>query len=551
MVTATLLHPAERRRIEARMAPAVEHDVILRPLGSKLLDPTAPGPFTDLIVTSSEQKFFDALVADLKRPDWRARLDAMRRRRVASDQMLELNLPLHKRMQIALFEVVCRRPGTPPLDARKIAGSGLVVRRRSADGRQGWIKVGGRVVGWQAASEAADYDPDPLQRRTSHKANAAIRQAIAERKGVSDDAAEQVTTLFVLPPEVCEARGRTILFGVIPVTSSETAEGPGPSIDFTTLDAEDKKDIVDHFSSYLKARASTEMPRGGQMLDPSWNVLTDPRGADNKPDSQMKCFGLFLHQAVSELDLFGPSAASQHLAALFAQIRVPLAFDGEGNVIQDTDAASFLRDAMRVLIDATPEMVGLAADAPAAAAKMPLKWPNIDATMGADLTEAALACLSSQHARLSPPEPRYDRDSALYEVKGFIRLKGHGECPEKIVWSGYSEPFRILPWWDGDGPGVKIKLPSMSQLKRISPNVSFEIPPKIGKVLSGDLTKVIDGEEPSGGLELGWICSFSLPIITLCAFIVLHIFLSLLNIVFQWMLWFKVCIPIPKKKAGG
>ena len=78
-----------------------------------------------------------------------------------------------------------------------------------------------------------------------------------------------------------------------------------------------------------------------------------------------------------------------------------------------------------------------------------------------------------------------------------------------------------------------------------------EVPPAVGKVMSADLSKVIDKEEPSGGLELGWICSFSLPIITLCAFIVLHIFLGLLNIVFQWMLWFKVCIPIPKKKAGG
>jgi hypothetical protein len=551
MVTATLMHPAERRRIEARLAPMVEHDVILRPLGSKLLDTTAGGPFADLIATSTEQKFFDALVEDLKRPDWRARLDAMRRRRVGDDQVLELNLPLHKRMQIALFEAVCRRPGSPRLDARKITGSGLVVRRKVQGGRQAWVKVGGRIVGWRSASEAADYDPDPLQRRTSHKANAAIRKAIAERKGVSDDAAEQVTTLFVLPPEVCDARGRTILFGVIPVTSSETAEGPGPSIDFTSLDAEDKAEIVEHFSSYLKARASTDMPRAGQALSVGWNALTDPRNDNGTPDAQMKSFGLFLHQAVSELDLFGPSPASQKLASLFAQIRVPLAKNGAGQITRDTDAASFLRDAMRVLIDATPQMVGLPANAPAPSPTMPLKWPQIDGTMGAALTEAALACLSSQHARLSPPEPRYDRDSALYEVKGFIRLKGHAECPEKIVWSGYSEPFRILPWWDGDGPGVKIKLPSMSQLKRISPNVSFEIPPKLGKVLSSDLSKVIDKEEPGGGLELGWICSFSLPIITLCAFIVLHIFLGLLNIIFQWMLWFKICIPIPKKKAGG
>jgi len=551
MVTATLLHPAERRRLEARIAPAPDHDVILRPLGSRVLDPSEDGPFADLIVTSGEQKFFDALVADLKRPDWRARLDAMRRRRIGADGKLELNPPLHKRMQIALFEAICRRPGSPRLDAGKITGSGLVVRRRSGGGRQAWIKVGGRIVGWRSANEAADYDPDPLQRRTSHKANAAIRRAIAERKGVADDSVEQVTTLFVLPPEVCEARGRTILFGVIPVVSAETAEGPGPSIDFTTLDAEDRKDIVDHFSSYLKERAPTAMPRKGEALDAGWNALTDPRGSDGKPDQQMKCFGLFLHQAVSELDLFGPSPASQHLAALFAQIRLPLAKDGYGRVTQDTDAASFLRSAMRILIDATPEMVGLPASSPAASAKMPLEWPRIDAPTGAALTEAALACLSSQHARLSPPEPRYDSDTALYEVKGFVRLKGHGDCAEKIVWSGYSEPFRILPWWDGDGPGVKIKLPSMSQLKRISPNVSFEIPPAIGKVLSSDLSKVIDKEKPTGGLELGWICSFSLPIITLCAFIVLHIFLGLLNIVFQWMLWFKICIPIPKKKAGG
>jgi hypothetical protein len=41
------------------------------------------------------------------------------------------------------------------------------------------------------------------------------------------------------------------------------------------------------------------------------------------------------------------------------------------------------------------------------------------------------------------------------------------------------------------------------------------------------------------------ICSLSIPIITLCAFIVLMIFLSLLNIVFWWMAFFKICLPIP------
>jgi len=550
MVTA-VLHPAERRRIEARIPPAGDHDVVLRPLGSAVLDPASATTLSDLIVTSSEPKFFPALVADLKRSDWRAVLDGMRKQRVGEDGTLELSPPLHRRTQIALFEAVCRRPGTPRVDAKQITGSGLVVRRLSGGARQSWLKVAGRVAGWQSASEALDYDPDPKQRRTSHKANAAVRRAIAERKGIADDAAEDVTQLFVLPPDVCEAQGKTILFGVIPVVSSETTAGPGPSLDFGSLDATDRAEIVDHFSSYLKERTSTPLPRAGQFLDARWNVLADPRDDGGNPDPQMKAFGVFLHQALSELDMFGSSPGAQRLVALFSAIRLPLARDAYGNVIDHTDAASFLRDAMRILIDATPQAVGLPRGTAPASAQMPLDWPPIDAETGAALTAAALDCLSSQHARFSPPQPKFEGDPNLYQVKGFVRLKAHGDCPEKIVWSGYSEPFRIVPWWDGDGPGVKISLPSMDKLRQLKPNVSFAIPPKLGKVLSGDLSKVIDGEEPSGGVELGWLCSFSIPIITLCAFIVLHIFLGLLNIVFQWMMWLKICIPIPKSKSAG
>ena len=46
--------------------------------------------------------------------------------------------------------------------------------------------------------------------------------------------------------------------------------------------------------------------------------------------------------------------------------------------------------------------------------------------------------------------------------------------------------------------------------------------------------------------SLGWICSFSIPIITLCAFIVLNIFLTLLHLVFGWLFFIKICLPFPK-----
>jgi hypothetical protein len=40
------------------------------------------------------------------------------------------------------------------------------------------------------------------------------------------------------------------------------------------------------------------------------------------------------------------------------------------------------------------------------------------------------------------------------------------------------------------------------------------------------------------------MCSFSIPIISICALIVLSIFIGLLNIVFWWMPFLKICFPI-------
>ena len=42
----------------------------------------------------------------------------------------------------------------------------------------------------------------------------------------------------------------------------------------------------------------------------------------------------------------------------------------------------------------------------------------------------------------------------------------------------------------------------------------------------------------------------SIPIITICAFIVLNIFLSLFDLFFSWMLFIKICLPIPVPKKN-
>ncbi len=92
---------------------------------------------------------------------------------------------------------------------------------------------------------------------------------------------------------------------------------------------------------------------------------------------------------------------------------------------------------------------------------------------------------------------------------------------------------------------------SIKDLRKLRKNVSF--------LLSNELraadeprhgparTRSTGSSRTAAELELGMICSFSIPIITICALIVLMIFIILLNIVFWWMPFLKICFPIPVK----
>ena len=545
MVTATndlpALHPAQRRRIADTLPMQPAHEVVLRPLGG--------GDATTVIVSLTEEAFLPALFDDLRADDWRARLAARRGLRRGADGRLELGLPVHRHFQVAVFEVVCRVPGMPPVDPRKLAGLGLVLRRvNSVDGSlQGWMKSAGQPLGWRFAAPApsgvpsADPDPDPAQRVTSSvPATAQLAAQLAARRGTSPLPAEDSVPLFVAPPDICKARGRTIVYGVVPVASSESTNATDTP-DFTALpDATEQALVIQHLSEYLKARPDMSMPSAGSVLDPSWNVL-QPAADGDVDGGRLNAFGLFLQQLQMELGAFTGSPAARALLAELAQLWPPMGSDANGTAYPAVNAADFLTAAADILLNGNPNTSGLT---------MPQGWPRIDTAPGARLTRCALACLSARFKDVAGKTPKFDRDETLYVLRGFARVRNHGQCAPALVWCNvYAEPFRILPWWDGDGPPVRVSLPSLSKLRSLKPSVTFAMPPELANLLQGDMKKLSTGDgSPPSGVGIGWLCSFSLPIITLCAFIVLNIFLSLFNICFFWMAFLKICIPYPKPK---
>jgi hypothetical protein len=187
---------------------------------------------------------------------------------------------------------------------------------------------------------------------------------------------------------------------------------------------------------------------------------------------------------------------------------------------------------------------------------MPASWPSIAAT-GKGVSEkniiaAIEACMLERWADLAPAPGRFDDSDAQYVMQAFVRVADSPSCPPNTVWSEESEPFEIVPWFESSGkPPVQIELPDINKdtLKNMKPNVAFKVPQSVQQFMDKiNMDDLLAGKSNKSDTKWGMICGFSIPIITLCAFIFLQIFLSLLNILFFWLPFIKICIPFPKKE---
>jgi len=536
----------------------VDEPVIIRGLN------VAGGGTAPTILQRTDQEFLPAVLSELSLTD-ELRRNAGVLKAVASvaqdrDQagVLRLYQPVHRTFHVALLEVSCDTFGRPRLDPQKIDSAGLVVRRIVAGSggslsgwtaHEGWMQSEKRVRGWSGLNSLQreeDLDPDPTRRTPELRAgNREINRRLQLWKQNSAPLSEAFTPLFIAPPEVCQSAHRTILYGVVPVTSSDLSEPPPPdkpgetSAGLPRLDTgELQEKMREHLPFFLQQRKTGALPivpRAGEILD-----FTDAA------DSQLQAFILNLRQLKFE---FGAFETNENSQALFGELN-QLKIDPDKRPLGE-----FLRDATAILIDlegkgSTPRTV-----------RMPATWPVVDRAQENRILNRVMAILNSQLESLTTSEGRFEYASSRYRLRAFVRVKRGDGCPPKIFWSDYSEPFRIVPWFEASGmPPVKITLPDpfdkdfLGRLKSngiFKPNVTFVVPERLFNLLNKNSPDdFLKGSASEGGFQLGldWICGFNIPIITLCAFIVLFIFLLLLNLIFWWLPFIKICIPFPKKQ---
>jgi hypothetical protein len=114
-----------------------------------------------------------------------------------------------------------------------------------------------------------------------------------------------------------------------------------------------------------------------------------------------------------------------------------------------------------------------------------------------------------------------------------------------------SEEFQLAPFFDPEAPArnIRVGLPvdvSIAGLRKFKKSVAFMMSKELRNKLDAANPDILKGDAPGpdGTFDIGHICSFSIPIITICAFILLMIIVILLNLVFWWIPLLKICFPL-------
>jgi hypothetical protein len=537
----------------------MNHDIVISaPRG--IQDSRAPA-----ILQRSDDDFVDAVMDELKTDTGRASLRGSLAQARNTENVLKLYQPIQRQFHVAMIEAWCDVPGTPRVDPAKVDSAGIVVRRVKGAGYEGWMRAKGRLRGWLAVDRLGNERSDPASAlRLAAKATgvADIDRSLASFARENEDSLlnEHVIPLFAAPPDICAAANKTIFYGLVQTTSSELAEGPVGFEDETFTAT--SNDFRTHLVQALRGE-QMELALAGETLHPDWFEAVEMPGPvkpENLPQAHwdvltdttsptaanaMSRFISMLRQLAVEFDVFGSGAEAQAVLDELKAIALPLTLRAGETVQRTTPADVFLKNAIAVLIDR---------DDNAVQTEMPLHWPALDSTAAPRLREKLYDALLARFAAMKGRPGRFDESGAMYAVRAFVRLKPDGVCPAKTLWSDYySEPFVIAPWYEGSGaPAAQIVLPDITDrnlLKSLKPNVAFVVPPVLQGLFSISPKDMLAGKaKTDGSLTLGWICGFSIPVITICAFIVLNIFLSLFDLIFKWMFFVKVCIPFPKKK---
>lgn len=448
---------------------------------------------------------------------------------VEPGQTLKLFQPIHGSFYLVSGSLCCVEPGFPQREVRLADGEStfFVLRKLIGGVEHGWIAANGTAAGWQAVGSGGR---DLLEH-------------------------EERLPLYQTAPK----DGRTLLFGYIPVSSKETySVGPAR---LAQLTGEPESSLTDPRADELQSRF---IDQATVLAGMPLNRQIEPLPAPTTP--------IRLHMSVfTLLDLWELLARPDVLPDVAAALRDnPNASFSGAKAAQKTALMNFLKSAQwslfRTLASALQDVALKQSQLNASEADPSalgfgsshrLDAVLFDGDTLRDRFEAALSAETRPPIELPKIEPGGD---ATYLIRCVYERP---QCdPVQRVISRPSQSFRLAAFFDPDAPARQVKIPlptnvGLSDMRRFKKGVTFMISEPMQRkiaMITGKEKELLESDpslnpESTGGFA--FICSFSIEIIFIVAFFLLLMFVIILNFVFWWILFFRICLPVPKKLLGG
>jgi hypothetical protein len=491
-----------------------------------------------------------------------------------SDPPLPLKLfqPVHGRFYMVAASFVCQQPGLPD-HALKIAKEErvyFVLRRLSGDGST------------ESAWVPPDGSSDPTKRVWKELNPAALVQLAPN---------EELIPLFpVAVPKTATSPARRIHAGLLATASRETFElaptatsttqtQPSPASDPRVFEAIAR--VVDPYAAIVTATRQIRDRANLNGTDPNADPVV-PLLAESSAFLMLD-FAEILQKYVLDVYKAVVGTASPPTSgpgkALYDALNTSHADASKQPGVTWVAAMSAAVSAQNAINNpaTTPPFptsfnlfnADLVSKYPNSPPPLEALLPNPDTNLpnnpvlGALLADA-ISPQSLQIVPFDPPEsstatpavPKLDGKSQYVIRCVFLRCalkrEKFGALFPPIV-SDPSGSFEIAPFFDSDAPARTIRIPmpsdtSPAALRKFPRSVGFILGPQLQKQLCqvSDMAQLLKGQLKScDDVTLGEICCFSMPIITIIAMILMIIMAIVLNIVFWWLPFLRICLPVP------
>ena len=523
-----------------------------------------------------------------------------------------LRLPIHRTFYLVCCEATCRAPGSPPVDPARVRSAGMVVRRGAdGPGAERWMLAEGEPTGWMPADSDQDPDREPIEYRRLLGLRLIPPQV--PEPAPTGEQVHPLHKLLVESDQSGRRRKHMLLFGYLPLSGSwrfdpnaaagagaVSGDGPGEVPDDADADS-DAADGPNFAAEHQWPFGTRNRPLILQTI--AIDLGNGDAAVGSADDSEVAlpsgpispwvqghgravyqglpnvAFRELLATLVGRYRVQDPGLSENTtLRTLFGQVYfyfpppdIDLDGGGDPGLVPEHRTHSLIdyldRRAEQVL-----EWLGRvergdigrrlpAYDGPASPTgegTLARLNDTLYITEGEARLVRELLDIRGREASAALvdglPVPRFGQDDDdIYFAKPFIRALDDAGC-ERVIWGPATAQFRVAAPFDPEAarPNL-IQLPELDDIKRgVARGLTILSPKSLADKIQSLKLDMEVGTDPAKANHPGACASFSfsLPVITLCALILLMIMIQLLNIIFYWLPYAFLALPRLCLKLG-